>query len=337
MSKPKYFPEHSKIFKDALEDLKGKKVAIMGHLRPDGDCIGSQIALCRVLNTLGIEAVAINEDEVPSYLKSFIKDTPFIQAKDVERDSYVGINVDCADCNRVGDYLKEFSCSSILSIDHHLSNEKFAKYNILTDEASATAEILAGIFFDDELPVDDVTAEALYLGIATDTGQFRFPATSKRVFEICTELIERGASPSGVAYHLFECQRIEKLMLLKDFLGTIKLEINGRACIGCITQEMYRKSGAMKEDTEGFVDYLRSIDGVEIGALIEERPDGVKASLRCLEHRMRVDLLAKKFNGGGHACAAGLRVDDSLNEFYPKFIKALNEHIEIIDGDLLGK
>lgn len=329
------FRKQNSTFKDALNALKGKQVAVVGHLRPDGDCIGAQIALTRCLRSLGYDAVALNEDEVPDNLKAFVKDTPFVSVRNFKFKNSVCVTVDCSDLQRIGESVQRLFSKVVLNIDHHISNLNFAKYNIVLDKASATCEILAGLFLDNKILVDSVAAQALYVGIATDTGQFRFPTTTKQVFRVCEDLIELGASPKDAAFYLYECQRIEKLYLLREFLQTLKLELDGKLGVGLITQKMYEKTGALKEDTEGFVDYARSIKGVEVGVLLEERPDGgVKGSLRCESDLIRVDLLAKNFNGGGHKCAAGFKVQESLGEFYQKFLETTALHLKKVEvGD----
>ena len=184
--------------------------------------------------------------------------------------------------------------------DHHLSNGGFAKFNFVDTGSAATAEVLAGIFFDAELPVDQTTAQALYTGIMTDTGQFRFPSTSSRVFRLSAELMAHGADPSLAGQELYERESFGKLKLLQYYISSLKLEAGGRICIGTLPNGIFEKVGATVEDTEGLVDYARSIEGVEIGVLIEERADVIKASLRSRHASFRMDTVAaEEFNGGG--------------------------------------
>lgn len=327
-----YYPEASKQFKKSLEALRGKKVAVIGHVGPDGDCIGSQVALTTILNEMGIEAVAINGSAVPTNLKGISKDTPFLIGDEFKDGDYVAVTVDCADIKRLGGGLEAHFKDIELNIDHHISNKRFAKTNIVIDSSAAACEILAGLFLDNDIEISPYVANALFTGIATDTGQFRFEATTAKVFEIAKRLVEFGAQPAVVSHQLYDCEKIERISLLKEFLGTFKIELNGKVCIGNITDEMYKKTGAIKEHTEGFVDYTRSIDGVVIGALLEERADGfIKGSLRAKKSKYRVDLLAAEFNGGGHTCAAGLKVEGNLVDFYPKFLSAIEKHLNKIE------
>lgn len=328
----KFYPQESALFSRSIDTLNGKKVVVCGHLRPDGDCIGSTVATVRILNQLGIDAVGVNQDEVPANLKSFVGDTPLMLAADFQWDEHFAVTVDCADKKRIGDRLLELFPEVALNIDHHISNKAYAHENMIIANASATAEILAGIFMDLNYEIDSVTAQALYVGIATDTGQFRFPSTTPKTFDIVRRLCEYGAQPAEAALELYERESFAKIKLLQAFLNTLKMEFGGRVCVGLLEAGIFEKTGASTDDTEGLVDYTRSIAGVEIGVLIEERDGAVKSSLRAKDPIYRVDQVAKRFGGGGHACAAGLNIDESsIKEFYPQLIETLSEHFEAID------
>lgn len=326
-----FYSHESALFSQSIDKLNGKKVVVCGHLRPDGDCIGSTVATVRMLNQLGIDTVGLNQDEVPTNLKSFVGDTPLIRAADFQLDEHIAVTVDCADKKRIGDRLVELFPEVALNIDHHISNKSYALENLIIASASATAEILAGIFMDLNYEIDPITAQALYVGIATDTGQFRFPSTTPKTFDIVRRLCEYGAQPSEAALELYERESFAKIKLLQAFLNTLTIEFDGRVCVGMLEAGIYEKTGANTEDTEGLVDYARSIAGVEVGVLIEESDGAIKASLRAKDPLYRVDQVAKRFGGGGHACAAGLNIaGSSIKIFYPQLIKALSEHLEAI-------
>jgi phosphoesterase RecJ-like protein len=331
MTEPKFYPEESPRFAVAIEKLKGEKVAVCGHQRPDGDCIGSIVAVVRVLQKLGIDAVGLNRDSVPASLEAFVGDTPLLLAEDFEPDGHVAVTVDSADFKRVGDRLNEFFPEVALNIDHHISNKEYGAENIVIADASATAEILAGFFLDLGYEIDPVTAQGLYVGIATDTGQFRFPSTTPDTFEIARRLCELGANPSDAAYQLYERESFAKIQLLQHFLDSLHMEFDNRVCIGLLEDGIYEQTGATIDDAEGLVDYARAIDGVDVGVLIEDRKGAIKVSLRAKDPFYRVDQVAKQFSGGGHACAAGLNVENSsIAEFQPKLIRALGEHLETL-------
>jgi len=326
----KYFPEHANAFLQAVRAIEGKPVAVLGHVRPDGDCIGSQVAVARCLRAMGFDAVCYNHHVVPRNCASFVGDTPFfVDSVGMEKDR-IAISVDCADHKRLGPVLSEAYPEVYLNVDHHISNTAYATHNLIDGEASATGELLGGIFIDEALPMDATTAQALYVGIATDTGQFRFGSTTCETFEICCRLMEKGADPAAAALELYERESPAKLALLQRFLASFRFLCEGRACIGTIDRLAWKETGATKEDTEGLVDYARSIEGVEIGVLLEEREGMLKGSFRAKDPIHRVDLLAARFNGGGHACAAGFNPGCSLAELTPRLEEALVSHFSTL-------
>ena len=332
---PEFFPKLSAEFARLLRTLAGQKIAVIGHARPDGDCIGSQVALARVLRARGLDVICVNPDPVPRRLAFLTKDMPFLRTDDVLKsgETRAAIFVDCADHARGGERLKLHYPQPVAAIDHHLSNVGFAAANLVDSASAATCEILAGVFLDNGLPVDAQCAQALYTGLLTDTGQFRFNSVSRRCFVLAGELVARGAHPAEAGYELYERETLGKLKLLQHFLASLKLECSGRVCIGTLPPGIFEATGSTSEDTEGLVDYARSIEGVCIGALIEERPDGsVKASLRAKEPQYRVDLAAARFSGGGHACAAGLNLKSGAENFYARLVGVLAERIAAVDS-----
>ena len=327
-----YYPEFAGPFAVLLRELQGRRVAVIGHQRPDGDCIGSQVALTRALRARGIDALAINPDPVPRRIRFLLGDTPFFQRDELAHDGRIAVFTDCADQGRAGEKMRALYPEAFAAIDHHLSNGGFALHNFVDTKSAATAEMLAGMLLDAGLPIDPTSAQALYTGIMTDTGQFRFASTSQRVFTLAGELLARGANPAQAGQELYERESFGKLKLLQHFIGSLRFECGGRVCIGVLPHGIFEQVGASVEDTEGLVDYARSLDGVAIGALIEERPGVIKASLRAQANVYRVDSIAAQFNGGGHASAAGLNFPDTLDRFYPKLVAAFAQRLKEIDG-----
>lgn len=332
----KFYPELSAEFARMLSAIAGRKIAVIGHARPDGDCIGSQVALARVLAARGHDVICVNPDPVPRRLLFLVEGMRFYRTDEVlglpeERAS---IFVDCADHARGGERLKAKYHDPVAVIDHHLSNVGYAGFNLVDSASAATCEILTGLFLDNGIGIDAQSAQALFTGILTDTGQFRFNSTSRRCFFLAGELVARGAHPAEAGYELYERETEGKLKLLQHFLASLRLECKGRVCIGTLPVGIFEKTGSNSEDTEGLVDYARSIEGVDIGALIEERPDGsVKASLRAKDPAYRLDLVAAQFNGGGHACAAGLNLKNGAHGFYERLVAAFAQRLTAVDAE----
>jgi bifunctional oligoribonuclease and PAP phosphatase NrnA len=332
----KHFPALSENFTHTLPALKGRRIAVVGHARPDGDCIGSQVALARTLRALGHEVICVNTDSVPRRLQYLVGDLTFVRPHDVSvSEDWVSLWVDCADNLRAGDKARERFPRPFFNVDHHLSNNAYAEHNFIDAGAAATAEILAGVFLDNQFPIDALTAKALFAGIMTDTGQFRFNSTTHRTFLITAELVARGASPSEAGGEIYERESFGKLKLLQSFLASLQLDCGGVVCVGSLPEGIFQQTGTDVEDTEGLVDYARAIDGVEIGVLIEERPGAIKVSLRCKNPLYRVDQVAAQFGGGGHACAAGLNLKNvSLATFRPQLLGALAAQIARVSASL---
>ncbi len=331
----KFYPLSSADFGRLLVRIAGRKVAVVGHARPDGDCIGSQVGLARMLAAAGHDVVCVNADAVPRRLEFLVPGMKFLRTDDVlgDKTEYAAIFVDCADQARIGERLKVRFPRPLANIDHHLSNAGYAEINLVDSGSAATCEILTGLACDRGLKLDAQAAQAFYTGILTDTGQFRYASTSRRTFLLAAELMASGANPPQVGLELYERESINKLELLQRYLKSLRMECGGRVCIGTLPVGVFEATGTTAEDTEGLVDYARAVDGVDVGVLIEERPDGaVKASLRAKDAVYRLDQIAAQFNGGGHASAAGLNLKQGGENFYPRLVAALAKQIAIVDS-----
>jgi len=278
-------------------------------MRPDGDCIGSQVALCRILLAAGIDTLCVNRDRVPLNMVSYTQGLTFLTGDQYVPDGRVAVAVDCADASRIGpDLLDKFGGQLWGNIDHHASNPGYAQHNIVVKTAAATCHVLAYGALRQNLGCDTATAKALHLGIVTDTGRFSYASATAEVFALAAELIERGANPAETNFLVFEHESRGKLELTKRFLNSIQFHEAGKICSGELTQADYTATGTTKEDKEGLVEFPRSVEGVEIAVLMEEGRDGVRGSLRGRDPRLRLDLLAGKLNGGGHVLAAGFNM-----------------------------
>jgi phosphoesterase RecJ-like protein len=325
------YPQFCDTFTRLLAACEGRLIVVVGHARPDGDCIGSQVAMARILSARGVDVVCCNPDVVPRRLEFLTGGMPFVSLESVLAERREAIFVDCADRNRASAKFAEAFPKPLGNVDHHLSNPAYAEFNLIDTPSAATAEILAGLVQDSGIALDPVMAMGLYTGIATDTGQFRFAATTERTFRLSAELIAGGADPSRMGLELYERETFGKMQLLQRFLASFETFSDGRVCIGYLPEGIYQETGTSIEDIEGLVDYARSIEGVEIGVLVEVRGGLIKGSLRAKDSVYRVDRIASGFGGGGHACAAGLNVKgESLECFLPRLRAALTEQVEAV-------
>jgi phosphoesterase RecJ-like protein len=320
-------------FRRLWDECADRSIVVIGHARPDGDCIGSQVALARALRAAGRDVICVNPSPVPRRLEFLVREERIHNLAEIPAGDHAAIYVDCADQGRAGPELQTRFPVVFGNVDHHLSNEGYASHNCVQSDASATCEILAAIFLELKLEIDQATAQALYTGILTDTGQFRFAATSHLTFKLAAELVARGANPVEAGHELYEREPAGKLQLLQRFLASFELRAEGRICVGTLENGVFSDTHTGPEDTEGLVDYARSIDGVLIGCLIEERENGLKASIRAEDPVYRVDQIAAEFGGGGHACAAGLNlVGDDVVDFRRRLISALEQRLREVDS-----
>lgn len=316
-------------FHGLATNAKDQTLCVIGHARPDGDCVGSQIAVAEMISTYGVDSFSVNADRIPIALE-FLAGSESI--KTIEPNALGDaalLYVDCADESRVGPKtsLALANRRRLANIDHHITNTRFAEVNLVDSAASATCEILAGIAFDLEIPISSSTAQALYTGIVTDTGRFSYAATSSRVFELCSQLVKCGASPQVTAENLFENVSLPRMKLLERFLGSLVYECEEKVCVGVLRQRDFIETGTSYQDTEGFVDYARSVGDVLVGVLLEERKTTTKASLRAKSKEIRVDQVATQFGGGGHACAAATSSDLPLRALRDGLIEALKNKV----------
>lgn len=330
-----YFPHLATALGEFVEGSRGERLLTLGHARPDGDCIGAQIALARLFRQQGLDVRALNYDAVPVALQFLLREDRVEALTAESLEGALLCFVDCADELRVGNEASKFVSGRDfhLNIDHHISNTEYARTNLLDARSAATCEIIAGMAFDLGWKVDALTAQALITGIMTDTGRFSYAATSSRVFELCSRLVDCGASTNVAAQSLYENEPFGRLKLLQRFLSTLRIECQGRLCLGHLFQHDFDDTGSTYEDTEGFVDYTRSVRGAKIGLYFEERRYTVKASFRSEDARYRVDRIAKRFGGGGHACAAAFSRDGRIADFEEDVVRAASEVIASVEAE----
>ena len=289
---------------------KFNKFLITSHINPEGDAIGSQIAIARLLRKLGKKSVMLDDSPVPNVLR-FMKGSEDI-SKEMPRDfNFQAIIIlDSPDLARIG-RVKEFikKDSVIINIDHHISNVNFGKFNWVEPDFSSAGEMVYDLFkaFKAKIDLDD--AIALYAAIMTDTGSFKYSNTVSKTHRIAAELVDIGVKPYEMHTKIYETSSIQDTNLLGEVLQTMKLTEDGKIAWLWVTKEMLKKTKASLEGTEGIINFARSIDGVEIAILFRETgtDERVKVSFRS-KGNVDVNKLAGSFGGGGHPTASGCTV-----------------------------
>ena len=305
------------LFEKLNEDLKkSKSILLTTHVNPDGDAIGSQLALFYMLREMGKEVKMINHSETP-YTLAFLDRGKRIEKYVPQRHDEFILNVDLIvflDLNMPGRVVSmqeicQKSKAKKWVIDHHTEPADFADEYLLTAEACATGEIIYD-FWEKEKPVEmnyDI-AEALYTAIMTDTGSFRFDRTTPRIHRIIADLMEYGIRPDFVYEQVFDQGEIGRLKLLGSALETLALNSTGEICYMIISRKTLEQTNTDEADIEGFVNYTMSVRGVKVGMLFYELENGFKVSFRS-KGNIPVNKIAAEFGGGGHLNAAGCRID----------------------------
>ncbi|RIX51782.1 bifunctional oligoribonuclease/PAP phosphatase NrnA [Paenibacillus nanensis] len=314
---------------EALAFIKANaSFLVVSHVQPDGDAISSTVVVDWLLERMGKKAVLVNESELPSrlnYLRHFDQILSLKKQK-LEASFDAVIAVDCADNRRMGEVSSFFpeGCA-ILNIDHHPTNNRFGSVNVIQPHAAATAEILFDLIERAGMTPDLDCATAIYTGLMTDTGGFRYSNTSPRVMEIAAKLLETGVSGSKLADHLLEKMTMAKLKLLQMSLARLTFSEDLRIGWVYIGKNDLTDCGAVPEDLEGIVNYALNVDGVEVGILFKETNDGaVKASLRSAG-KADVAAIAQTFGGGGHVRASGCRLDGPIEEAIRVLVDAVRK------------
>jgi len=299
--------------------------AILSHVRPDGDALGSQLALALSLKQLGKDVRVWNEDgmlEKYSFLaRAQLLTKPPSAAEDVD----VAIALDTAIQNRLGTTLQAIHTAKIwINIDHHPSNPGYGDLVYVDPTAPATGQILFELIKSERLPFDRAIAENLYVAISTDTGSFQYPNTTARTFEIAAELVRAGVDVGRINQQVYENYPRRRVELLRELLRTMRFEDGGRVASFSLSLKTAAELGVLPEDNEGLIDHLRAIRGVIVAVFFEELTDGkVRVSMRSKSEKADVCAICQKFGGGGHTLAAGARVRGTLAEVEQKILEAI--------------
>ncbi|MGG1311144.1 DHH family phosphoesterase [Cohnella laeviribosi] len=304
---------------------------VVSHVQPDGDAISSTVAVGWLLNRLGKSFTLYNEGPLPSrlsYLWGFSDIVTAASGGPMRPFKHV-IAVDCADFDRVGAARQWFAeDAELLNIDHHPTNDGFGTVQLLDFEAAATAEILFGLLKTLGAELDADIANAVYTGLMTDTGGFRYANTTPRVMAIASELLAAGADGPGLAERLLERMTMGQIQMTKRALSRLSFSDDGRIGWLWVTSEDLRETGATNEDLEGLVNYPRNIEGVEVGLLFKQMgSDAVKVSLRSAGN-VNVASVAQQFGGGGHVRASGCRIASALPEAIERVVGAVRAALE---------
>jgi len=303
---------------------------VVSHVQPDGDAVSSTLAVGWLLSCLGKNYTMINEGPIPTRMEYLWHAEEIVNMSAAETLGQFSniICVDCADFQRVGQTKQYFAENAlIVNIDHHPTNNGYGFVNLIKPDAAATAEILFDLLklFEVEWNIDIATA--IYTGLLTDTGGFRYSNTSPKVMAAVSELLALGVKGPELAETLLEELTLPQVKVLNRALSTLELSAAGDIAWVHVTPQDMIDCGAANEDLEGIVNYPRNIRGVEVGILFKVIHDNaVKVSMRSAG-KVDVAALAQIFGGGGHTRAAGARIEAPLEQVIPQVLEEVRRHL----------
>src|SRR4051794_38040448 len=297
-----------------------ERFVVVSHENPDGDALGSLLAMTLGLRSLGKDAVMYLAGDAPlpgEY--GFLELDGLVRTPPDDVGERVLVAVDCANARRIGeDATIVEDAALVLDIDHHHDNSCFGDVNLIVANASSTAEIVRDVFGELNVELTPTIAEALYVALVTDTGRFQYTNTTPKALRLAAELVEAGADVHGIFQRVYETVQFAKLKLLARALDRARLLAGGRVVVSYLVRDDFAEVGAEEPYSEGIIDYLRAVEGAELVALIREPPRDVgptrRISLRSSRDEVDVSAIARKQQGGGHRQAAGFSSEQSIDE-----------------------
>jgi len=313
-----------------LAALRGhERFAVTSHENPDGDALGSLLAMHLVLGALGKDSVMVMTGVAPlpaEYRFLQLPERGLLRECPSDIAERVLVAVDCANATRIGDASLLAEAPLTVNVDHHHDNTRFADVNLVVSEASSTGELLADLTAALGLPLTPELAEALYVALVTDTGRFQYTNTTPKALRLAADLVEAGADVHKVFQGVYESVQFAKLKLLARALDRAQVFDGGRVVVSYLLRGDFADVGAEEPYSEGIIDYLRAVEGAELAALIREPPrDGSparKVSLRSSVDELDVSAIAHRFGGGGHRQAAGFSTDLPIDEITARIVAA---------------
>ncbi|MEJ2655667.1 MAG: bifunctional oligoribonuclease/PAP phosphatase NrnA [Desulfobacterales bacterium] len=312
-----------------IRQLKNShRILAVTHANPDGDAIGSLIAMGLSLKALNKKTTLYNESPIPAVYR-FLPEVHHVGRK-IENARYdLAVILDCSNLDRIGEAVSVVKqIPTIINIDHHITNTHFGHLQLIDTSACATSEILYWLIKQLGVPLDKSIATAIYTGILTDTGSFRFSNTNRAAFAICQEMLDLGVDPYDISQHVYGTYSLGRIKLLNLALDSIEISNNGKVSIMTLTKHMFDETHTQPEDGDGLINYAKRIEDIKVAALIQEHPNGSQPSKNSRTYHVSlrsdgsvdVAAIASVFGGGGHSSAAGFNIESTLSEVKSKIL-----------------
>ncbi len=321
---------YPKIIDRILEIIREHKTfCIVGHMRPDGDCIGSQLGLALALRNEGKRVTVWNQDAIPLKYKFLVVDDLIEKPKRGEKFDCV-IATDCASYERlgtVGDHIKNRKI--LINIDHHATNPRYGDVNWVSPREPSCGELIYRLLKVARWPITKPIADLLFAAISTDTGSFQYPNTRPGTFHAGAELVARGANLAKICDEVYQSYPLSRAKLLKHVYSKFRLTADDRIAWLWLKKKDFTRTGAESDDTEGLIDHLRAIEPVIVACVFEElEPELTRISLRSKSDQVNVSEICGQFGGGGHPAAAGARIAGNPLSVQRKVIAAVKRALK---------
>lgn len=322
--------KHPKMAARILDAMgEHQSFCVVGHQRPDGDCVGSQIALARALKNQGFEVVCWNQDPLPQKLR-FLDGEGIFEKPRTKQSFDCVIAVDCASWDRIG-LVEDFigNHKLLINIDHHASNTRYGDINWVSPIEPAAGVLIYRLIKAARWRLRANIADCLFTAISTDTGSFQYPTTRPSTYEIAGDLVDKGANLTLICDEVYQSYPLARVKLLRHIYNHFKLKDDNEIAYFWLRPKDYQRTGATPEDSEGLIDHIRDIDPVIVACLFEELPtDEIRISLRSKSLQIHVNDIARQFGGGGHKAAAGARLRGRPMSIQRRVVKAIRRALK---------
>jgi len=308
----------------ADELARRQRIVLTSHARPDGDSIGSQLALAYALRALGKTVRLVNADAAPPHYFAFPGVADIEIASRVDGDFDAAVVMECGDLSRTG--VAGFEQYFLINIDHHIGNTQYGAINWFDESAAACGELVFDVIEALGVPLSLEIATHIYLAILTDTGSFHHSHITTRTFEICRRAVEAGVNPAAMARNVFDSNSFGKLKLIGALLDSMQIEADGRVAVLYLDDDMLRAAGSTANDTEGLINLPLTAREIEAVAFFKVMDGEVRVSLRS-KGSVDVRAIAKAFGGGGHRNAAGFTAAGDYQTARPVIVERLVDAI----------
>jgi bifunctional oligoribonuclease and PAP phosphatase NrnA len=318
---------HPKVIDRILEAIRASEtLCVVGHIRPDGDCIGSQLGLAFALLNEGKRVCCWNQDPMPQKLA-------FLDPKKLMRTPEPGHQFDCviatdaATLERLGTVVECIKERKVfINIDHHKSNTRFADLNWVSPREPSTGELIFRLLKAANWAIDPAISDCLFTAVSTDTGSFQYPTTRPATYHVAGELVKRGANLARICDEVYQSYPLSRVRLLKLLYNRFRLTHQNQIAYLWLKKADFARTGADAADSEGLIDHIRAMEPVVIACVFEEvEPELTRLSLRSKDERVDVNEIAKQFGGGGHKAAAGARIPGRPLSVQRRVVAALKE------------